>query len=78
MPGFYYVPYNDIEALRTAIRELDAEQRQVAAILLEPMQGEGGVCPGNPVYFKQVRQLCDETGIFADVGRGAGRNGPHR
>ncbi|KPQ33110.1 MAG: acetylornithine aminotransferase ArgD [Phormidesmis priestleyi Ana] len=78
VPGFYYVPYNDIEALRTAIRELDAEQRQVAAILLEPMQGEGGVCPGNPVYFKQVRQLCDETGILLmldEVQVGMGRTG---
>ncbi|PZO45590.1 MAG: aspartate aminotransferase family protein, partial [Phormidesmis priestleyi] len=64
MPGFYYVPYNDIEALKAAIATLDADQRQVAAIMLEPMQGEGGVCPGNPVYFKQVRQLCDQTGIL--------------
>ncbi|MEL7067482.1 MAG: aspartate aminotransferase family protein [Cyanobacteria bacterium J06581_3] len=78
VPGFDYVPYNDIEALKSAISELDAEQRQVAAILLEPMQGEGGVCPGNPVYFKQVRQLCDELGILLildEVQVGMGRTG---
>ena len=78
MPGFYYVPYNDIEALKTAIEELDADQRQVAAVMLEPMQGEGGVCPGNPVYFKQVRQLCDELGILLildEVQVGMGRTG---
>ena len=78
VPGFAYVPYNDIEALKTAIAELDAEQRQVAAILLEPMQGEGGVCPGNPIYFKRVRQLCDETGILLmidEVQTGMGRTG---
>lgn len=78
VPGFHYVPYNDIDALKAAIAELDADQRQVAAIMLEPMQGEGGVCPGNPVYFKQVRQLCDETGILLildEVQVGMGRTG---
>ncbi len=78
MPGFYYVPYNDIEALKAAITDLDADQRQVAAIMLEPMQGEGGVCPGNPVYFKQVRQLCDQLGILLildEVQVGMGRTG---
>ncbi|MEM6867589.1 MAG: aspartate aminotransferase family protein [Cyanobacteria bacterium P01_C01_bin.121] len=78
MPGFHYVPYNDIAALKASITELDSKQRQVAAIMLEPMQGEGGVCPGNPVYFKQVRQLCDELGILLildEVQVGMGRTG---
>lgn len=78
VPGFHYVPYNDMAALKDAIADLDSEQRQVAAILLEPMQGEGGVCPGNPVYFKQVRQLCDELGILLildEVQVGMGRTG---
>ena len=78
MPGFHYVPYNDIAALKASITELDRKQRQVAAIMLEPMQGEGGVCPGNPVYFKQVRQLCDELGILLildEVQVGMGRTG---
>ena len=78
VPGFHYVPYNDIDALKAAIAELDKDQRQVAAILMEPMQGEGGVCPGNPIYFKQVRQLCDETGILLildEVQVGMGRTG---
>ena len=78
VPGFHYVPYNDITALREAIESLDAEQRQVAAIMMEPMQGEGGVCPGNPVYFKQVRKLCDDRGILLildEVQVGMGRTG---
>ena len=78
MPGFHYVPYNDIAALKASITDLDSKQRQVAAIMLEPMQGEGGVCPGNPVYFKQVRQLCDELGILLildEVQVGMGRTG---
>lgn len=78
VPGFHYVPYNDIDVLKSEVEALDADQRQVAAILLEPMQGEGGVCPGNPVYFKQVRQLCDELGILLildEVQVGMGRTG---
>ncbi|MBD2022411.1 aspartate aminotransferase family protein [Leptolyngbya sp. FACHB-36] len=64
MPGFYYVPYNDINALETAISELDSRDRRVAAILLEALQGEGGVNPGDQAYFQRIRQLCDEKGIL--------------
>lgn len=78
MPGFYYVPYNDAAALEAAIAELDQEQRQVAAILLEPLQGEGGVRPGEMAYFKRVREICDEKGILLildEVQVGMGRSG---
>lgn len=79
VPGFYYVPYNDIEALKGAIAHLDsAGKRQVAGILLEPLQGEGGVRPGDASYFQQVRQICDETGILLildEVQVGMGRTG---
>ena len=56
VPGFHYVPYNNIEALRATIAEFDRDQPQVAAIMLEPLQGEGGVNPGSESYFQQVRQ----------------------
>ncbi|MBW4553179.1 MAG: acetylornithine transaminase [Aphanocapsa sp. GSE-SYN-MK-11-07L] len=78
VPGFAYVPYNDIAALEAAIAELDSPERQVAAILLEPLQGEGGVCPGDRVYFEHVRQICDQKGIlliFDEVQVGMGRTG---
>ncbi|MGF1522251.1 MAG: aspartate aminotransferase family protein [Leptolyngbyaceae cyanobacterium] len=78
VPGFHYVPYNDFAALKTAVAELDAPQPQVAAILLEALQGEGGVNPGDRDYFQQVRQLCDETGILLildEVQVGVGRTG---
>ncbi|NER79109.1 MAG: aspartate aminotransferase family protein [Leptolyngbya sp. SIO1D8] len=78
VPGFHYVPYNDFAALKAAIAELDASQPHVAAILLEPLQGEGGVNPGDRDYFQQVRQLCDETGILLildEVQVGVGRTG---
>jgi len=78
VPGFYYVPYNDIAALEEAIALLDSSDRQVAAIMLEALQGEGGVRPGDRAYFQRVRQLCDEKGILLildEVQVGMGRTG---
>ena len=72
MPGFSQVPYNDIEALKGAITD------QTCAILLEPVQGEGGILPADPGYLKQVRQLCDEKNLlllFDEVQCGMGRIG---
>ncbi|MGV0025143.1 acetylornithine/succinylornithine family transaminase [Phormidesmis priestleyi] len=78
VPGFQYVPYNDIAALEATIAQLDQGDRQVAAILLEGLQGEGGVRPGDLDYFKRIRQICDETGILLimdEVQVGMGRTG---
>ncbi|MBP0012359.1 MAG: aspartate aminotransferase family protein [Roseofilum sp. SBFL] len=78
VPGFAYVPYNDFEAVKEAIASLDAPERRVAAILLEPLQGEGGVRPGELEYFLRLRQLCDRTGILLildEVQVGMGRTG---
>ena len=78
VPGFHYVPYNDIKAVETAITELDSGDRGVAAILIEPLQGEGGVRPGNRAYFQRLRDICDETGILLmldEVQVGVGRTG---
>jgi acetylornithine/N-succinyldiaminopimelate aminotransferase len=80
VPGFHYVPYNDFAAIAAAVATLDQDQRQVAAILLEPLQGEGGVHPGQVEYFQQVRQLCDRTGILLildEVQTGLGRTGKY-
>ncbi|QSJ15070.1 aspartate aminotransferase family protein [Nostoc sp. UHCC 0702] len=78
VPGFHYVPYNDISAVEAAISELDEGDYHVAAILIEPLQGEGGVRPGDVAYFQKLRQICDETGvllIFDEVQVGMGRSG---
>lgn len=78
VPGFHYVPYNDIAALETALDTLDSTERRVAAIMLEALQGEGGVRPGDRDYFQRVRQLCDERGILLildEVQVGMGRSG---
>ncbi|MEP0870754.1 aspartate aminotransferase family protein [Trichocoleus desertorum AS-A10] len=78
VPGFHYVPYNDLAALEAAIAELDSQERRVAAILLEPLQGEGGVNPGDVAYFQRIREICDQTGILLmldEVQVGMGRSG---
>jgi len=77
IPGFHYVPYNDFAAIESAVAELNG---QVAAIMLEPLQGEGGVNPGQVEYFQQVRKLCDEKGILLildEVQVGMGRSGKY-
>ncbi len=72
MPGFKYVPFNDIKALRNAI------DSKTCAVMLEPIQGEGGVnCPSEG-YLKSLREICDETGlllIYDEVQVGMGRTG---
>jgi len=78
VPGFHYVPYNNITALEDAIALLDQSTRQVAAILIEPLQGEGGVRPGLVDYFQRIRQICDNKGILLmldEVQVGMGRSG---
>ncbi|MEM7556363.1 MAG: aspartate aminotransferase family protein [Cyanobacteria bacterium P01_A01_bin.84] len=78
VPGFHYIAYNDILAVETAITELDEGDSRVGAILIEPLQGEGGVRPGDEEYFHRLRQICDETGIlliFDEVQVGMGRSG---
>ena len=76
--GFSYVPYNDIVAVENAIADIDEGNRRVAAIMLEPLQGEGGVRPGDLKYFAKLRQICDENDIllvFDEVQVGVGRTG---
>jgi len=72
LEGFDYVPFSDIRALRGTIGP------STCAVLIEPIQGEGGVrCP-DPDYLKAVRQVCDETGIlliFDEIQTGMGRTG---
>ncbi|MDJ0509704.1 MAG: aspartate aminotransferase family protein [Crocosphaera sp.] len=78
MPGFAYVPYNDIKAIENAIADMDEGNRRVAAIMLEPLQGEGGVKPGEIEYFLRLRKICDENNlllVFDEVQVGVGRSG---
>lgn len=70
--GFINVPYNDIDAIKTATTD------KTCAILLEAIQGEGGVIVPQPDYIKQVREWCDEKNlllILDEVQTGVGRCG---
>jgi len=76
--GFRYFPYNDTAAFEALLAECEAEGPRVAAVLLEPLQGEGGVNPGDPAFFQRVRQLCDQHSILLildEVQVGVGRSG---
>lgn len=67
-----HIPYNDVAAARAAITD------DVAAVIVEPIQGEGGVIPADPAFLKALRERCDETGallVFDEVQSGVGRTG---
>jgi len=72
LPGFQYVPFDDLDAVAQAISP------QTCAVMVEPIQGEGGVnCP-SPGYLTGLRELCDRTGtllIYDEVQVGMGRTG---
>jgi acetylornithine/N-succinyldiaminopimelate aminotransferase len=72
VPGFKHVPYNDLRAMERAI------DNRTAAILVEPIQGEGGVHVPDDDYLPGLRKLCDETGallILDEIQTGVARTG---
>ena len=72
MPGFDQVPLGDLEALRKVIGP------QTGALLIEPLQGEGGVRTVAPQFLRALRKLCDDNGlllIFDEIQTGVGRTG---
>jgi len=72
VPGFKHVPFNDIEALAKAV------SINTCAVMLEPIQGEGGIKVPSNDYLKQVRELCDKNGILLildEIQTGIGRTG---
>ena len=72
LPGFKHVPYNDVRAMERAI------DSRTAAILVEPIQGEGGVNVPDDDYLPGLRKLCDESGallILDEIQTGVGRTG---
>jgi acetylornithine/N-succinyldiaminopimelate aminotransferase len=72
LPGFVYVPFNDIPSLKAAFSD------EVAAVMVEPIQGEGGINIADNEYLQTIRRLCDENSallIFDEVTTGVGRTG---
>jgi len=72
MPGFSFVPFGDLDAMRRVVGQ------NTAAILVEPVQGEAGIFIGTASYLQGLRQICDELGcllIFDEIQTGFGRTG---
>ncbi|MCB0564536.1 MAG: aspartate aminotransferase family protein [Phaeodactylibacter sp.] len=72
--GFHRVPFNNIEAVREAVNE------DIAAIILEPVQGEGGINVAKPCYLRALRELCDQENIaliFDEIQSGVARTGEY-
>ncbi len=70
--GFHAVPFNDLQALEGAITDA------TCAVMLEPIQGEGGIHPASPDYLRGVRKVCDARGVLLildEVQTGIGRTG---
>jgi acetylornithine/succinyldiaminopimelate/putrescine aminotransferase len=73
LPGMMYLPFNDAEALDAAVSE-----ERSAAVIVEPIQGEGGVNPAQVQFLKKIRALCDERKvalIFDEIQSGLCRTG---
>ncbi|WP_416143441.1 acetylornithine/succinyldiaminopimelate transaminase [Oxalobacter aliiformigenes] len=71
-PRIDHIPFNDIEAARAAIDD------DVCAVVVEPVQGEGGILPADPDYLRSLRQLCNEKNallVFDEIQCGMGRTG---
>jgi len=72
LPGFSYIPFNDVAALESAFSD------EVAAVMVEPIQGEGGINVATEEFLQAIRRLCDENGavmILDEVQTGIGRTG---
>lgn len=78
IPGFRHVPFGDIDMMRKTFETSALVGEDVAAVILEPIQGEGGIILPPEGYLKQVRELCDQYDavlIFDEVQTGMGRTG---
>jgi len=78
VPGFDNCKYNDIASLEAAVERATSDGKGLAAIMLEPLQGEGGIIPGDVDFFAKARELCDKHGALLmcdEVQAGMGRTG---
>ena len=78
LSGFKFFKYNNIDSIRKIFNESNQNNQKISGIIIEPIQGEGGVIPGNKKFFKELRELCDKNDtllILDEVQSGVGRTG---
>ena len=78
MKGFKFFKYNDISSVKNLYKQCGKNGQKISGVIIEPIQGEGGVIPGNKIFFQNLRKICDEYNsllIFDEVQSGVGRTG---
>jgi len=76
--GFKFFQYNNIASVRKLFEECKKKGQKVSGVLIEPIQGEGGVIPGDKKFFKELREICNQNNsllILDEVQSGVGRTG---
>jgi len=76
--GFKFFKYNDIDSVKKIFDESQKKDQKVSGVLIEPIQGEGGVIPGDKLFFKELREICNQNNsllILDEVQSGVGRTG---
>ena len=76
--GFRFFKFNDIASVKKLFEECENKGQKISGVLIEPIQGEGGVIPGNKIFFQELRDICDKHNsllILDEVQCGVGRTG---
>ena len=78
LKGFKFFKFNNFDSVENLFEECENNDQKISGILVEPIQGEGGVIPGSKSFFKKLRKICDKYNsllIFDEVQSGVGRTG---
>ena len=78
LSGFRFFKYNNIDSIKKIFSESGQNNQRISGIIIEPIQGEGGVIPGDKNFFRELRELCDKNDtllILDEVQSGVGRTG---
>ncbi len=76
--GFKFFKFNNFDSVKKLFEECENNGQKISGILVEPIQGEGGVIPGSKIFFKSLREICDKYNsllILDEVQSGVGRTG---
>lgn len=78
LEGFRFFSYNNVNEIENLFKQIPSEGQQISAVIIEALQGEGGVNPGEKVFFKRLKELCEENKtllILDEIQTGMGRCG---